>query len=67
MKGSRYSILQKTLRLKNVIFLHDNNPKHMVKSTQEWLKNKINILERPSLSLDLNPIENLWTDLKWNA
>ncbi len=37
----------------------DNDPKHTNKSTSEWLKkNKINVLELPSQSPDLNPIES---------
>ncbi|CAF4606659.1 unnamed protein product [Rotaria sp. Silwood2] len=52
-------------RSRNWVLLEDNDPKHRSKASVKWKEDHhVKTLPWPSLSSDMNPVENLWSLLK---
>ena len=46
-------------------FMQDNDPKHTFRYADQWMRdNGVNWWKTPPKSPDMNPIENLWHELK---
>ena len=52
------------LEEENVIFQHDNNPKHTSKYVKEWLlAQKFQLIWPLAQLSDLNPMEHFWNEV----
>ena len=61
----RKNLLQSCQKLSLFVFQHDNDSKHTAGLVKDWLKQKkIETLNWPPFSSDMNPIEHFWDELE---
>ena len=66
LKEQLVPFLEKIFPDGNYRFQQDNDPKHTSKLAKAFMEeNKINWWPTPASSLDMNPIENMWHELKY--
>ena len=53
---------------RTTVFMQDSAPCHKAKSVKLWIREQgFDLLQWPPQSPDLNPIENLWSEMKHKA